>query len=108
VSLQRGLAGDARESGSATWAGRIISLLVILFLVFDEVTKVMREKHVLAAPAQLGYSAAALSWIGAFYLCEPLCMPACEPSFPCAADPSQYLERSSTAAKLLECPQGRF
>jgi hypothetical protein len=65
VSAQKRKAGEARQSGAAIWTGRIISLLVILFLVFDGATKVMQERHVLAAAAQLGYSAAAMVWIGA-------------------------------------------
>lgn len=59
---------NPRESRAAIWTGRVISLLVILFLVFDGVTKVMQEKHVLAAAAQMGYSGEAMLWIGAVLL----------------------------------------
>lgn len=46
------------------WAGRIISALVVLFLVFDGVTKVMKVKAVLDASAQLGYPVSAIVGIG--------------------------------------------
>jgi hypothetical protein len=37
------------------WCGRILSLLVVLFLLFDGVTKVMRIAPVMQAFARLGY-----------------------------------------------------
>ena len=38
------------------WAGRIISALVVLFLLFDAVTKLMKIAPVLEAFTRLGYS----------------------------------------------------
>jgi hypothetical protein len=46
------------------WTGRIISALVVLFLLFDGVTKVMRVKAVLDASAQLGYPVSTIVGIG--------------------------------------------
>lgn len=46
------------------WAGRILSALAVLFLVFDGVTKVIQEVHVMAASAELGFSARAIVGIG--------------------------------------------
>lgn len=46
------------------WTGRIISALVVLFLLFDGVTKVMRVRAVLDASAQLGYPVSTIVGIG--------------------------------------------
>jgi Na+/proline symporter len=43
------------NSKGALWTGRVISTICILFLVFDGVTKVIRESHVVQAMAQGGY-----------------------------------------------------
>ena len=58
----------AQLSNARLWTGRIISTLIVLFLVFDGVTKVIRESHVMAANAELGYPQAAIAWIGALLL----------------------------------------
>jgi len=55
-------------SKAALWTGRILSTLAVLFLVFDGVTKVMQEKHVIAASAQLGYTPGMIAGIGATLL----------------------------------------
>lgn len=46
------------------WTGRIIFALVVLFLLFDGVTKVMRVRAVLDASAQLGYPVSTIVGIG--------------------------------------------
>ena len=46
------------------WTGRIISALVVLFLLFDGVTKVMKVRAVLDASAQLGYPVSTIVGIG--------------------------------------------
>ncbi len=51
-------------SKSSLWTGRVISTLVVLFMLFDGVTKVIKEPHVMAASQQLGFSAAAIVGIG--------------------------------------------
>ena len=52
----------------ALWAGPIITAIVVLFLLFDGVTKVARESHVLQAFAQLGYPESAIVGIGTVLL----------------------------------------
>jgi hypothetical protein len=39
------------------WTGRIISVLMVLFLIFDGVTKLIKVPQVLDAQARLGYPA---------------------------------------------------
>lgn len=48
---------NASVSKTALWAGRIISALIVLFLIFDGVTKVMKIPQVMEATTQLGYPA---------------------------------------------------
>jgi DoxX-like family len=45
----------AGVSKGALWTGRVISTLCILFLLFDGITKVIQERHTVAAMAQGGY-----------------------------------------------------
>ena len=58
----------AQVSKSLIWTGRIISALVVLFLVFDGAMKVVREIHTITASAELGYSPGSIVWIGALLL----------------------------------------
>jgi hypothetical protein len=51
-------------SRSVTWAGRIASGLVVLFLLFDGVIKVLRLPFAVEATTQLGYPAGAVFPIG--------------------------------------------
>lgn len=55
-------------SSAAIWTGRIISAIVVLFLVFDAVMKLIKEPHVLAASADLGYPVSSIVGIGAVLL----------------------------------------
>lgn len=48
--------GSAGASKPATWSGRAISGLVVLFLIFDGVTKVLKVSYVLQASARLHLS----------------------------------------------------
>ena len=50
------------------WAGRIISALAILFLLFDAITKLMKVAPVLEACARLGYPASLAVCIGTLLL----------------------------------------
>src|SRR5579862_2312340 len=43
------------RSKGACWAGRVVSSLCVLFLLFDGLTKVAMERHVLQALSQAGY-----------------------------------------------------
>lgn len=51
-------------SKGSLWAGRTITALVLLFLLFDGITKVLKVPAVLAASAQLGYPVSAIPGIG--------------------------------------------
>src|SRR5690242_16614111 len=53
-----------RVSKGRLWTGRIISGLVVLFLLFYGFTKVMKVKAVLDASAQLGYPVSTIVGIG--------------------------------------------
>jgi uncharacterized membrane protein (UPF0182 family) len=55
-------------SGKRLWAGRILGALAVLFLLFDGVTKVMKEAHVLAGAAQLGFPEGTIVGIGILLL----------------------------------------
>jgi len=55
-------------SRKGVWTGRAISLLVVLFLVFDGTAKVLREPHVIAASAKFGLSDSIVMAIGAILL----------------------------------------
>lgn len=50
------------------WAGRIITGVVVLFVLFDGVTKLVKERHVLAAAADLGFSDDSMLLIGSLLL----------------------------------------
>ncbi|HKV04169.1 MAG TPA: DoxX family protein [Candidatus Acidoferrales bacterium] len=56
------------DSKWAVWTGRIVSGLLVLFLIFDGVTKVIKERHVLEASAQLGYPVDRIVATGAILL----------------------------------------
>jgi DoxX-like family len=51
-------------SKPSLWAGRIISALVVLFLLFDGVTKVLKVAAVLEASAELGVRESVVPGIG--------------------------------------------
>lgn len=55
-------------SKGRVWTGRVLTLLVVLFLVFDGVTKVMKESHVMAAAVQLGFPDWTMPLIGGILL----------------------------------------
>ena len=50
------------------WTGRIITAVVVLFLLFDSITKVMKVRAVIEASAQLGYPANTIFTIGIILL----------------------------------------
>ena len=55
-------------SKTSLWAGRIISTLVVLFLLFDAVAKLMKIAPVLQAFTQLGFSTSLAIPIGVVLL----------------------------------------
>ncbi|WP_342648578.1 DoxX family protein [Mucilaginibacter sp. CSA2-8R] len=51
-------------SKTALWAGRIISGLCVLFLLFDAVCKIIKEQHAISGSAALGIPVNAIPGIG--------------------------------------------
>jgi len=63
------LVAQAAPTGmKALWTGRILSALMVLFLIFDGVTKVVKERHVMAASAQMGFPEGTIAGIGVLLL----------------------------------------
>lgn len=58
----------ASISKKGLWAGRTLSAIAVLFLLFDGVMKVMKEAHVIAASGQLGYPIGTIPIIGIILL----------------------------------------
>jgi DoxX-like family len=56
------------NSTKSLWAGRIVTAILLLFLLFDGITKVMKVARVLQAQAQLGYSESTTAGIGVLLL----------------------------------------
>ena len=46
------------------WTGRILSILLILFLLFDAISKIVPERHTIEACAYLGWPAETLRGLG--------------------------------------------
>jgi hypothetical protein len=55
-------------SKARLWTGRVLTTIVVLFLAFDGLTKVFKERHVLAAIAEMGIPVETIVWIGALLL----------------------------------------
>jgi hypothetical protein len=55
-------------SKTSLWTGRIISALMILLLLFDAITKVLKERHSVAGTMRLGYSEGFVPVIGILLL----------------------------------------
>ncbi|HLV85328.1 MAG TPA: DoxX family protein [Candidatus Sulfotelmatobacter sp.] len=64
----QGAEQTAANSKAGLWAGRAISSILVLFLVFDGTMKVIKEAHVMAANAEIGYPPNSIPWIGALLL----------------------------------------
>ena len=58
------VAAPASVSKGSLWAGRIISGLVVLFMLFDSITKIMKIPQVIEASAKVGIGASQIFWIG--------------------------------------------
>lgn len=59
---------SASVSNGSLWTGRIISALVVLFMVFDGVTKVMKVRQVIEATVRIGFPENTIAGIGAALL----------------------------------------
>jgi len=55
---------SATESKGMLWTGRIISGLVVLFMLFDSITKLIKIPQVIEASAKVGINGHELFWIG--------------------------------------------
>ncbi|MGH9575470.1 MAG: DoxX family protein [Candidatus Acidiferrales bacterium] len=66
TAMQQGMVSEA--SKGRVWTGRVLSLLAVLFLVFDCVTKVIKEQYVMTAAAQLGFPAWTMPLVGGILL----------------------------------------
>lgn len=61
--------GDSgSNSRGRIWTGRVISVLMILFLLFDGLTKVIKQRQVMTAAAQLGFPGYTMPLIGGILL----------------------------------------
>jgi hypothetical protein len=56
------------NASTTKWAGRILSALVIAFMLFDAAGKLARESHVVAAQAELGFPDGQIRLLGAIVL----------------------------------------
>lgn len=52
----------------AVWTGRILSGFAVLFMLFDSITKIMKNPYVIKASANLGYPVSAIQIIGLILL----------------------------------------
>ena len=68
VQTSSAVAAPVQMSKAGLWTGRVISTLVVLFLIFDGVTKMIKDPHVIAASADLGFSVNSIAGIGALLL----------------------------------------
>lgn len=57
-------AESAAVSKGSLWTGRIVSTLVVLFMLFDSITKIIKIPQVIEASARVGINATELFWIG--------------------------------------------
>jgi hypothetical protein len=62
------MTNPADTSRAKLWTARIITAIVVLFLLFDGVSKVMLEQHVVAAMPVLGWPAALARPLGVILL----------------------------------------
>ena len=56
------------ESKGMLWSGRVITTLVVLFMLFDSITKVLKLPMVVEPSAKVGITANMIFWIGATLL----------------------------------------
>lgn len=59
---------DPNISKSALWTGRVLSTLIVLFMLFDGITKIARSAATVAAFTKAGYGAGIVAVIGALAL----------------------------------------
>jgi hypothetical protein len=59
---------SATVSNAGVWAGNIITVLLVLFLAFDGVTKIIKIPAVVRASDELGLPPGTIVWIGVLLL----------------------------------------
>lgn len=59
---------SARPTGARVWAGRVVTTLVVLFLIFDGTTKIVEVAPVIEASAKVGLAKHLLPGIGLLLL----------------------------------------
>lgn len=64
ATMQRGLMADAAGSKAQRWAGRILSALVALFLLFDGVARIVGFAPYVEGTVRYGFAADLAPWIG--------------------------------------------
>lgn len=63
----------ATVSKGSLWAGRIVSTILVLFMLFDGVTKVMKARQVIEATVRIGFPESTIVGIGiALLICTAL------------------------------------
>ncbi len=60
--------GDLSRTGTKLWVGRIMSGIVVLFLLFDSITKIIEAPQVMQASAKFGYPGYYIPIIGVVLL----------------------------------------
>jgi hypothetical protein len=64
MSSGAALTSAPNVSKGSLWTGRIISGLVVLFMLFDSITKIIKMPQVIEASARVGIGAGTVFWIG--------------------------------------------
>jgi len=64
-AVTQAASGTAPASTKSLWIGRIISALIVLFMLFDGITKVIKLAPVMEASGRLGFPASVIQAIGA-------------------------------------------
>ena len=74
MPASQNVVGAPQASNVAQRTGRIISALIVAFMLFDGITKIMKGPQVMAATAQIQYPATLVPLTGAIALiCTILC-----------------------------------
>lgn len=68
ASLEYAATAERPQGRGAVWTGRIISGFVVLFMLFDSITKITMNPYVVKASASLGYPVATIPVIGTILL----------------------------------------
>ncbi len=68
ATIDYSVATEHPTGRGATWTGRIISGMVVTFLLFDSITKLLKVDAVVKASEQMGYPVGLLSVVGTILL----------------------------------------